>query len=433
MRYGLLLNGNGAQADFQLGAWQALNESNLHLDWVASSSIGGIAAALIAQKDLHQISQFLSDAVLEKITALNDSIAGLYLQYWSDLNFHDFRLQFLQTFVQKAMPLRRTLSRYLDEAIIRRSSCRLMLTTIDPQSLSIVKRTIEEIPNGQLIPTLLLGAVFPVFRTQRDQDATYFEAGFLSELPLETAVLLPCKKLMAVGYSPVEVRRAVRKNQRDLSFLTIQSSEYLDLSAPENAAANGQDHQRHAKLGYLDTLKALGQLTGRKLYINPYGPHQFFDLVVAQIGFPPQPPLERQILMALLGIDKPYTSLEQVDILEKILALMNRSSWRKSDNTILAMLEMTAWTIQVPKLKIYMPDQLIFEILDWAEQTLKINAPSASDVQEPNFFDCVRAIAVHPESLSVEQIDAFREQAAPEMILSLITFYYIQAIALNFA
>ena len=80
-----------------------------------------------------------------------------------------------------------------------------------------------------------------------------------------------------------------------------------------------------------------------------------------------------------------------------------------------------------------MPDQLIFEILDWAEQTLKINAPPASDVQEPNFFDCVRAIAVHPESLSVEQIDAFREQAAPEMILSLITFYYIQAIALNFA
>lgn len=433
MRYGLLLNGNGAQADFQLGAWQALNEANLHLDWVTSSSIGGITAALIAQKDRHQISQFLSDAVFEKITALNDSIAGLYLQYWSDLNFHDFRLQFLQTFVQKAMPLRRLLSHYLDESVIRRSSCRLILITIDPQSLSIVKRTIEEIPNGQLIPTLLLGAVFPVFRTQKDQDATYFESGFLSEMPLETAVLLPCKKLMAISYSPVEVRRAVRKNQRDLSFLTIQSSEYLDLSAPKDAAANGKDHHRHAKLGYLDTLKALNQLTGRKLYINPYGPHQFFDLVVAHIGFPPKLPVECQILMALLDISKPYTALEQVDILEKILSLMNRSSWRKSENTILAMIEMTAWVVHVPKLKIYMPDQLIFEILDWAEQTLKHSTPSAKGTSELSFFDCVRAIAVHPESLSVEQITAFREQAAPELILSLITFYYIQAIALNFA
>jgi NTE family protein len=163
MEYGLLLNGNGAQADFQLGAWKALDEVHLHFDWVASASMGNITAALIAQKNFKAISAFLADGMIEKITALNDSIAGLYLHYWSDLDFRDFRRQFLSTFSQKAAPLLKALPRYLDEGALRSGKIRLNFILIDPKTLQAVSRTLEEIPEGDLISTLLLGAVFPDF------------------------------------------------------------------------------------------------------------------------------------------------------------------------------------------------------------------------------------------------------------------------------
>ncbi|MGN0194245.1 MAG: patatin-like phospholipase family protein [Pseudoramibacter sp.] len=435
MEYGLLLNGNGAQADFQLGAWKALDEVHLHFDWIISASTGNLAAALIAQRDFRKISAFLADGMIEKITALNDTIAGLYLHYWSDLNFDDFRQQFLQTFSQKAAPLLKALPRYLDEDAIRRSAVRLDLILIDPESLAAVRRTLKDIPEGRLIPTLLLGAVFPVFRKQEDQDMTYFEAGFLSDLPLGAAAASPCKKLISIGYSQNDVRRAFKKQRRPLSYLAIENSEYLELSPSKDPAALRESHRRHSKLGYLDTLKALHQLVGEKLYIDPRGSHRFFDRMVKDIGQPPRDPVACQLLMALLDIAKPYTALKQFDVLEKVLNLLARSSWRRGRNKILSLLEMTAWSAQIPKLKIYGPDELIFEILDWSEQVLKtrLSAPAPDDAfSEPSFFDCVKWLAVRPESISLDKVAAFREQAAPEMILSLVTFYYIQWTALNF-
>lgn len=436
MEYGLLLNGNGTQADFQLGAWKALDEVRLHIDWVTSSSAGNISAALIAQKNFHQISAFLADGLFEKITALNDSIAGLYLHYWSDLDFETFRRQFLDTFSEKAAPLLKALPRYLDEDVIRRSETRLNLILIDPETLSAVSRTLQDIPEGTLIQTLLLGAVFPIFRKQENQDTTYFEAGFLSELPLRSAVVSPSKKLITIGYTQTDVRRAFKKLRRPLSFLAIENSEYLDLSVSDDPDAQRESHRHHTKLGYLDTLKALHQLVGEKLYIDPRGSHRFFDHMVKDIGIPPKEPVACQLLMALLGISKPYTALKQFDVLEKILSLLARSRWRRADNKILALLEMTAWSAQIPELKIYGPDHLIFEILDWSEQVLKtqLSAPSPSDAfSEPSFFDCVKWLAIRPETIALEKAEAFREHAAPEMILSLVTFYYIQQTALNFA
>jgi NTE family protein len=436
MEYGLLLNGNGAQADFQLGAWKALDEVHLHFDWVASASMGNITAALIAQKNFKAISAFLADGMIEKITSLNDSIAGLYLHYWSDLDFRDFRRQFLSTFSQKAAPLLKALPRYLDEGALRSGKIRLNFILIDPKTLQAVSRTLEEIPEGDLISTLLLGAVFPIFRKQENQDETYFEAGFLSEMPLYTAVVMPSKKLITIGYPQTDVRRAFKKKGRPLSFLAIENSEFLELSASEDPDALRESHRHHAKLGYLDTLKALHQLVGEKLYINPRGNHRFFDLMVKDIGLPPKEPVACQLLMALLDIAKPYTALRQFDVLEKILTLLARSRWRRADNKILALLEMTAWSAQIPELKIYTPDQLIFEILNWSEQVLKtqLSEPLPSGAfQEPSFFDCVKWLAIRPETIALDKVAAFREHAAPEMILSLVTFYYIQTTALNFA
>jgi NTE family protein len=58
----LVLQGGGALGSYQAGVYQALAESNLHLDWVAGISIGAINSALIAgnppEKRVERLREF---------------------------------------------------------------------------------------------------------------------------------------------------------------------------------------------------------------------------------------------------------------------------------------------------------------------------------------------------------------------------------------
>ncbi|MGA7325263.1 MAG: patatin-like phospholipase family protein [Rhodomicrobium sp.] len=67
-RIALLLQGGGALGSYQAGVYQALDEANLHPDWVAGISIGSVNAALIAgnppEKRVDKLREFW-----EEITA----------------------------------------------------------------------------------------------------------------------------------------------------------------------------------------------------------------------------------------------------------------------------------------------------------------------------------------------------------------------------
>src|ERR1700758_3795585 len=63
----LMLQGGGAMGAYQIGAYQALAEHDLHPDWVAGISIGAINAAVIAgNRPEHRVARLT--ALWEAIT-----------------------------------------------------------------------------------------------------------------------------------------------------------------------------------------------------------------------------------------------------------------------------------------------------------------------------------------------------------------------------
>src|SRR5437016_9420368 len=61
-RIALLLQGGGALGAYQGGVYQALDEANLHPDWIAGISIGAVNSALIAgnppEKRVEKLREF---------------------------------------------------------------------------------------------------------------------------------------------------------------------------------------------------------------------------------------------------------------------------------------------------------------------------------------------------------------------------------------
>ena len=50
---GLVLGGGGARGCYEVGAWQAFRECNIHFDCVSGTSIGAIVGAIYVQGNLH--------------------------------------------------------------------------------------------------------------------------------------------------------------------------------------------------------------------------------------------------------------------------------------------------------------------------------------------------------------------------------------------
>src|SRR5579864_261049 len=94
----LLLQGGGALGAYQAGVYQALAEANLHPDWVAGISIGGINSAIIAGNAPERRAEALKDfwehitsaplwrwSILDALYAQGDFVRGFANQFHAGL------------------------------------------------------------------------------------------------------------------------------------------------------------------------------------------------------------------------------------------------------------------------------------------------------------------------------------------------------------
>lgn len=254
----LVLGGGGAKGAYEIGAVEALESLGVRAGSVFGVSIGAVNAAMYAQGSTEKAAELweslrLSDIVTPESMTLAEEAETLFGRA-------DKLLDFITRNAQKkgidTTPLRETLSRYIDEDAVRRSSVRFGLVATRFPSLSMVEKHIADIEPGLLCDWLLAScSCYPAFPMKAIGDHRYIDGGFCDNVPVEMAIRSGARHIIALDIGRT---RAHSQYDRRPNVTYIRASQPLG-----GLLAFDPAHSKRSRLlGYNDTLRAFGKLRG---------------------------------------------------------------------------------------------------------------------------------------------------------------------------
>jgi NADPH-dependent 2,4-dienoyl-CoA reductase/sulfur reductase-like enzyme/predicted acylesterase/phospholipase RssA len=200
----LVLQGGGALGAFECGVVRALEEQEIHADFVAGVSIGAFNAAIIAAnpgRATPALEAFWRDLSLNTPDIPNEELrratSSLQTLVFGSPNF--FRPRWFEPILSPAQvptnwtsfydpsPLKATLSKYIAFEKLRDSPVRLVLTAVDVETgqLTIFDSYVEEITPEHVLAS---GSLPPGFSWTTIDGRHYWDGGLVSNSPLDQVV-----------------------------------------------------------------------------------------------------------------------------------------------------------------------------------------------------------------------------------------------------
>jgi NTE family protein len=211
-RIALILQGGGALGAYQAGVYQALAEANLHPDWVAGISIGAINSALIAgnrpERRVEKLREFWETvsappfampyvAALDGRDEFTHSVIN-QVRSWGALvggapGFFQPRVPPPYLYPNGAPealsyydvgPLKATLERLVDFALINRSAMRFSVGAVNVRTgnFAYFDNTTYQIRPEHVVAS---GSLPPGFPPTEIEGEYYWDGGLVSNTPLE--------------------------------------------------------------------------------------------------------------------------------------------------------------------------------------------------------------------------------------------------------
>ena len=197
----LILQGGGALGAFECGVVKALEEADIHPDIIAGVSIGAFNGAIIAgnpNKAAAALEAFWNDLVVAAPGAPNERWRRA-LSSWQSIWFgspHFFRPRWWQapeqfpwtwTSLYDTAPVRTLLEKYVDFRSLRESPVRLLVSTVNVETaeLEIFDSHADDITVDHILAS---GSLPPAFPWTTIQGKHYWDAGIISNSPLELVV-----------------------------------------------------------------------------------------------------------------------------------------------------------------------------------------------------------------------------------------------------
>lgn len=292
--YGLVLAGGGAKGAYQLGAWKAMRELGIKFSAVAGVSIGSINGALIASDSYDEAVELWNCASVDKGVKISEELRDPE-NLFSYKNFPALFKEIVKNGGIDASPTKQLLERFIDEKKVRESSVNFGMVTFLLSEMTPLEIFIEKIPEGQLLDYLLASSKVPGVSKIGPEGEKFLDGGVYDNAPMGM--------LRKNGYDRmIVVDIATRKglgHRTDLSGAEIIYIRPYDIDDLGAAFDFGEDiHEKRMKMGYLDTRKAFGYLSGRRFYFEK---GVFRDMVVE---FGAQAVEQLEEFAALLGLDK---------------------------------------------------------------------------------------------------------------------------------
>jgi NTE family protein len=251
--YGLVFTGGGTKGCYEVGAWKALKELDIKICAVSGTSIGAINGAFYVQNDYELAYDIWTNIKIEDFISIED----------------DSPLQMFVTAVKEkgldTTPLKKMMHQYFDEDKIRSSDIDYGLVTFSLSDLKPVMLLKSEIPKGHLIDYIMASASLPIFKPTVIEGLKFVDGAVYDNVPVPLLIKAGCKDIIIIDISGFGMDRKYTADKVGADSLhTIQSTSDLCGTLEFN-----QDKINHGiEMGYLDTMKAFGEMYGAKYYFS---------------------------------------------------------------------------------------------------------------------------------------------------------------------
>lgn len=275
----LVLSGGGARGAYQIGVWKALNDLEIEIGGIFGVSVGAINGAMIASDDFDLAKKLWMK--LEKSNVMEISEAGQRVLS-GNFSFNDLAeasVEFYKDGGINVAPLENLLSKYIDEEKIRTGERDFGMIAYSLTDFSEKLMYLDDIPDGQLVDYILASANFPAFQRKVIDGEEFIDGGVYKNLAVEMIDTGKYSRAVLVSLDIYMIEDLVDYildySNYDLDIINIHPGSdpgsVLDFS-PENSI-------KLMKMGYLDCLKAFGELHGDKYYL--YGNEPIRELFLS--------------------------------------------------------------------------------------------------------------------------------------------------------
>lgn len=264
--YCLVLGGGGAKGVYHVGVWRALSELGLRVDAFIGASVGAIVGAFLAQGSAEELESLGRGLSIGDVLALPEALAsegasGLGRGSLSGL------AELLRDAGGKGgldtEPLRRLLLERLDERAIRARGVDFGVVTINLGELEPREVFLEDMAEGSLVDYVMASSAFPLFKKPRIDGSAYVDGGVYDNVPYAAARRRGYRRIIVSDVSGLGWNRkpqiegcvtAYIKNSVDMGGVLDFDRAFLD---------------SFTLLGYLDTLRTFGRLSGHSYFLRP--------------------------------------------------------------------------------------------------------------------------------------------------------------------
>ncbi len=260
--YGLVLAGGGAKGAYQLGAWQAMRELGVKFSAVAGVSIGSINGALIAAGGFNEAVELWDCASVDKGVKIAEELPDPE-NLFSFKNFPALFKEIVKNGGIDASPTRDLLERFIDENKVRESDIKFGMVTFHLSEFTPLKMFIEKIPEGQLIDYLLASSKVPGVSKIGPEGERFLDGGVYDNAPVGMLRKNGYNRIVVVDISSMK-GFGHREDISCAEIVYIRPYNIDELGAAFDFSKEMQE--KRMKMGYLDTLKAFGHLSGMRFY-----------------------------------------------------------------------------------------------------------------------------------------------------------------------
>lgn len=257
MKRALVLSGGGSRGAYEIGAWQALSELGIRFHMCFGTSIGAINAGLFLQGNLQLATNLWDNMTSDRVVATgSDQAFQIERMFNRKRDLLPFLLEHARQLRVDIAPLEALLRDHLDEGKVRASGMDMGLITLKFPTLSPVLKSLENIPQGQLIDWIIASSsCFPVFPTRQINGDRFIDGGYFDNLPIDMAIRAGADEIVAVDIHPVHTHPEYQR----MPFLTTimprrPLGNFLDF--------NADMLKRNRLMGYYDTMKYYGRFDG---------------------------------------------------------------------------------------------------------------------------------------------------------------------------
>lgn len=372
---GIVLEGGGAKGAFQIGAWRALRELGIDFDGVAGTSIGALNGAFFVQDDFDAAYELWYNMSPNQVVAGDEKLLEKVMKM--DLESKDFQkviASFRKMVGQKGLditPLRRMISGYLKEDLIRKSPKTFGFVTVSLSNFKPVDIYKEDIPEGQMAEYLIASANLPIFKLDRIDGKLYIDGGFYDNLPIRLLSAKGFDEIITIELYGLGLKQKVNEKDGSPKITSIRPSEDLGRTMellPTTA-------RRNLLMGYYDTLRLYRGLLGQKYYLEGTLDQDYYFQWLCRLSDEAVGKMAQ--MMGLPDQDPRRLLFEQV--LPKFFSLLNLQQGANYRDVVLALLEHTAAGLDIDRYAIFKDNEFMQRVCYELE-----NKPFAREEHEKN-------------------------------------------------